>query len=150
MVGNLQFIIDIVAKDSEYDRRVVEAVAVELFKRWKTRMVNSEAFSLYMPELGFFVPMNNKLRKYVREHIKKVRKQRNRIKVANEELLTARKPEVIEELNKNLEGAIMWEGIYLKNLKTALKQLDILRTMYYEKHLRIQAKKLKQLEDVNT
>jgi hypothetical protein len=150
MQGNLQLIIDIVAKDSEYNRDVVEGVAIELFKRWKTRMVHSEAFTLYMPELGYFMPMNNKLRKYVRENVKKVRKQRNRLKLAKETLLTARKPELIEELNKTIEGATMWEGIYLKNLKCALKQLNILRTLYYEKGLRRKERKLKALEDVNT
>jgi len=142
MIGNLDLIIDIVAKQRGVDRKTVEGIAVETFKRFKTRMGHSSALSLYLPQLGYFICMNRHLRKYVREHIKKVRLRRNKIKLCKYKIESVKDETERKDWEKQLEGAIIWEGIYLKNLKTALIQLNALRTVFYEsKERRIERNK---------
>lgn len=136
MIGNLELIIDQVAKDGSYDRRLVEVIAKETFKRWKTRIVHSENFTLKLPYFGSFVPMNSKLRRYVREYVRKVRRLRNKIKDIEKKISSCRDPERLPELEENLKHAKMFEGIALEKLKNALRQLNTLRTIWYEKRER--------------
>jgi hypothetical protein len=132
VIGNLDLIIDIVAKQRGVDRKTVEGIAVETFKRFKTRMGHSSALSLYLPQLGYFICMNRHLRRYVREHVKKVRLRRNKIKLCKYKIESVKDETERKDWEKQLEGAIIWEGIYLKNLKTALIQLNALRIIFYE------------------
>lgn len=133
MIGNLDLIIDAVAQKRGEDRRVIEVVAKEMYKRLKTRMVHSEALSLSMPKLGHFVPMNRKLRLYIRELLKKVRKKRAKIEYCKQILANARDEDRIKDFQTQLDNAIMFEGFYLKSLQTALIQLNVIRTMWWEK-----------------
>lgn len=150
MIGNLDLIIDIVAKQRGVDRKTVEAIAVETFKRFKTRMVHTSALSLYLPQLGYFICMNNKLRRYVREHLKKVRLRRNKIKLCNYKIKSVKDDAEREDWKRQLEMAIMWEGIYLKNLRAALIQLNALRIIFYEKKERRKKRNKNLTEDERT
>ena len=148
MIGNLDLIIDIVSEKEQLDRRLVEVVAVETFKRLKTRMVHSNALSLYLQDLGYFIPLNTRLRKYIRENIKKVRKQRKRIAEFTN-LLESATENKIEVYTEKLRVAREFERIYLYNLKNALIQLNALRTVWRDRYDRRMVKiKLKeQLEN---
>lgn len=143
MIGNLDLIIDKYSEKKGLDRRLVEVIAVETFKRLKTRMVHSDALSLHITDLGYFIPMNTRLRRYIRENITKVRKQRKRVKELSGLLESAKSEERIAELTKKLEVAILFRDVYTYNLTNALSQLNALRTVWYEKANRRKANKLK-------
>lgn len=128
MIGTLDYIIDIVAEKHKVDRRIVEVIAQENFKRLKTRLVNSTAVAINMNLLGTWVCSNRKLRNYVRQYIKKLRKIRQAIsKEKNEEKLTALK-------NR--------EVIYVERVRTAWSQMEAIRAVY----ISLAEKKKKRIE----
>jgi aromatic ring-opening dioxygenase LigB subunit len=149
MIGNIDIIIDNVSDKNDYDRRIVEVIARETFKRLKTRMVHSNALALYITQLGHFIPMHTRLRKYIWETLKKVRKQRKRIQDFTELLESAREESRITLYTTKLESAKMWEGIYVYNLKNALIQLNAIRTIWYERTNRRKISKLKREQEIN-
>jgi|SRR6187399_3652773 len=114
MIGNIDYIIDNVSKATGEDRAIVEAVAMETFKRWKKEITNTETLSIYVPKLGHWVGMNRKLRGYLRQYIKKLRRIREKIASGNVP------PE-------KMEGYLMMENVYKNNISRAWIQLDAMR-----------------------
>lgn len=116
MIGNLDYIIDIVSEKYGIDRRIIEVVAQESFKGLKKQMTNSEATSLYYPEIGYFITNNSRLRNYIRQYIKKARKIR----------LAKKKHSPEDSMYKMLSEK---EEICLERIRVAWKQLDALRIL---------------------
>ncbi len=130
MIGNIDYIIDELAKEKGYDRRMVEVIAGEVFRSWKYKITNSEKLTIYVPKLGYWTGSNNKLRGYVREYIRKLRKTRHAI--ASKRLT----PE-------KLERYMQMEQVYVNNIKRAWKQLEAIRALYIKRTARSKIKKLK-------
>lgn len=136
MIGNLDYIIDNVSTKYNLDRRLVEVIAQESFKRLKSKMTSSEAVSLLFPGLGYWCIMNRKLRNYTRQYIKKLRKARE--KLASGTLEEAKIP-YYKEL----------EAVYTERVRTAWIQMDAMRYFFIHKDKRIKASQ-KRNQDGNT
>lgn len=118
MIGCLDYIIDDVSKKRGMDRKIVEAIAMEYFKRWKFQLTNSDCLSIDMRGLGMWIGMNSKLRGYVRENIRKIRYLEKEIET-NEELSFLDKDILREKI-----------GHYKHRIKLAWAQLDAIRYVY--------------------
>lgn len=140
MIGNIDYIIDIVAEKKGVDRRIVEVMASEIFKKLKKSMTNSDALSFSMGKLGHWVCMNRKLRRYTREYIKKLRAVRQ--KIEQENLLA--KPD-----EDKLAYLIKMETIYTNRVRTAWVQLNALRTIFYNYAQRKKEKLARRAADPN-
>lgn len=130
MIGNLDYIIDEVAKKRGKDRRIVEVVAKEFFKSWKYEMSNSEALSFHMRKLGHWGGMNSKLRNAAREYIRKLRKIR-------EKIASGKVPEEKMDSYKNIEA------VYKDRLTKTWKQIDAIRYVFINNKKVTKAKKLR-------
>ena len=128
MIGNIDYIIDNVSAKYGIERRIVEVIANESFKRLKKQQTNSEALSLYFPQLGYWVCMNGKLRRYIREYIKKLRKIREKVKSGT--LSEEQMPFYIER-----------DEIYTNNIRVAWSQLEAMRQIFIGNVARTKIKK---------
>ena len=133
MVGNLDYIIDIVAEKHNLDRRYVEVVAKETFKRFKSRITYTDAFSIYVPKLGFFIPMHRKLRRYIGDNVRSLRKLRIKLKQLEKEL----EKENTTELQEKIQNLKNIEAHYIQMIRNSWTQLNYIRYLIIENKRRI-------------
>ena len=147
MVGNLDYIIDAVSKKHNLDRRLVEVVAQETFRRFKSRINHTDALSLYVPKLGFFIPMNRKLRRYIGETVRSVRKIRIKMQEYRDLLNSNISEEERIELQRKLKTCEDIEKYNVNAIRTAWYQLDTLRYTIIEKKRKITEWRIKKQQE---
>lgn len=147
MVGNLDYIIDAVSEKNNLDRRLVEVIAQETFKRFKSRINYTDALSLYVPKLGFFIPMNRKLRRYIGETVRSVRRIRKKMQEYRDLLNSDISEEQRTELERKLKTCEDIEKYNVNAIKIAWYQLDTLRYVIIEKKRKITEWRIKKQKE---
>lgn len=132
MIGNIDNIVDILAKKSDLDKETISIILSEFWKSWKYKIRNSEASALPIPKLGRFVIQNTRLRYYIRVNIQRRRKELS---------------EDITKYSEETQNLILQKREdRLRALKIALKQLDIIRPAMMRRRERL-IKELKERDE---
>jgi hypothetical protein len=118
MVGNIDYIIDIVAEKRGVDRELVRILTYSFYKEWKKRMTHTTGTCIDIPAFGKFIVMNAKLRRYIREQIHKLRKVRKKIE--------SKRNVVPNDYEK--------EKYYVYTIKITWEQIEHIRKIYIRRN----------------
>lgn len=120
MIGNIDYVIDIVAEREGYDKEVLKKITMGYFKEWKKQMRYGEEILIPFGRFGDFMIMNSKLRGYVRRLIKKIR------------TIRIRRFQGKSKMPYNQLLAI--EHKYMEEFRLAWRQLEVIRKILTERN----------------
>lgn len=112
--------------------RIVEVLFDEQWKELNRQLQFSEDCAITVPNFGRFAVNNSKLRKYIRDAVRKLRKIRKRI-----EILKTQK-----DFDPENSMTIIIEKDLVTKIRAAWKQLDSLRMLWINKEKYYKRKKL--------
>ena len=119
MIGNIDYIIDIVAEREGYDKEVLRGITMGYFKEWKKRMRYGEEIVIPFGKIGKFMVMNSKLRGFARRTLRKIRNIRYK-RITGKSKMSANQLAAIEHK-------------YMEEFRLAWGQMEVIRKIFIDK-----------------